>query len=50
MNHPRWHDGGLDEEQRKAYWKTIYPNLRDWRILEIFHSRSNAQKFELKKA
>lgn len=34
-------------DQRKAYWESQYPTLRDWQVLAgPFNSKNDAQKME----
>lgn len=38
--------GMTDVEERKQYWKSKHPDLRDWEILGEYETKSEAQKAE----
>ena len=37
-----------DTEKRKAYWKSQHPTLKDWRIIKVHKTKTEAQAAETK--
>ena len=35
-----------DQQERRQYWRSRHPSLRNWRILETLFSKTSAQQAE----